>query len=214
MRTLITRALSALHQHSWEPTPRPACFGLYRDGAAVAERDCRSCPVLSACQGASRPATTTDPDQQARWDRFFLQMAYLCAEMSKDPSSKVGAVAVRAKRVLATGFNGFPAGMADDARLHDREAKYPRIVHAEQNIIAWAARTGISLDRASLYVSPFHPCGDCAKLIAQAGISEVVVTAGEVPARWRENFTLANATLSESGVSVRTVAPLATDGAA
>jgi dCMP deaminase len=138
-----------------------------------------------------------------RWDRHFLDMAALVARMSKDPSSKVGAVAVRDRRILATGFNGFPAGMADDRRLLRREEKYPRIVHAEQNVIAWAAREGVPLAGATLYVEPFHPCPDCAKMIVQAGFADVVHGSGEVPERWIEHFALAAETLREGGVRVR-----------
>jgi dCMP deaminase len=138
-----------------------------------------------------------------KWDRHFLDMAALVARMSKDPSSKVGAVAVRERRILATGFNGFPAGMADNERLMLREAKYPRIVHAEQNVIAWAAREGVALLGATLYVAPFHPCPDCAKLIVQAGFAEVVHATGQVPDRWAAPFALANETLHEGRVRVR-----------
>jgi dCMP deaminase len=140
-----------------------------------------------------------------RWDTYFLEIAAVTARMSKDPSSQVGAVAVLDRRILATGFNGFPAGVRDDERLQDRETKYPRIVHAEQNVIAWAARRGVALGGASLYVYPYHPCADCAKLIAQAGVFEVVIADGETPARWEESFSLAAGVLLEAGVRVRRV---------
>lgn len=84
-------------------------------------------------------------NQATDWDRRFLALAKQVAGWSKAPSSQVGAVAVLDRRILATGFNGFPVGMADDPRLCDRESKYPRIVHAEQNVVAWAAREGVAL---------------------------------------------------------------------
>lgn len=141
------------------------------------------------------------------WDRRFLALAEHIAGWSKDPSSKVGAVAVRDRRLLATGFNGFPVGIADDARLDEREAKYPRIVHAEQNVVAWAAREGVGLLGASLYVHPYHPCPDCAKLLVQAGISEIVHTSMDVPERWRHPFEIANQIFAEAGIDVRPITP-------
>lgn len=141
-----------------------------------------------------------------KWDRRFLRIAAEVAQWSKDPSSQVGAVAVRDLRVLGTGYNGFPRGVADDARLMDRKAKYPRIVHAEANVISWAARQGVSLAGAILYVYPLHPCPECAKLIVQSGIKEVVFEAmGETPDRWRDAFGIAADLLDEAGVSVREV---------
>ena len=136
------------------------------------------------------------------WDRRFLLLAEQIAGWSKDPSSQVGAVAVKDRRLLATGFNGFPIGLADDDRLHDRAAKYRRIVHAEANVVAWAAREGVSLLGATLYVSPFHPCADCAKLLVQAGIARIVHSAAPTPSRWRADFATANQILTEAGLDV------------
>lgn len=146
-----------------------------------------------------------DTARALEWDRHFLALAAECAKMSKDPSSRVGAVAVRLRRILATGFNGFPPGLRDDARLHDRDAKLPRIVHAEQNVIAWAAREGVALAGATLYVTPYHPCTTCAKLLVAAGISEVVFRAGDVPSRWADDFATAADILDEADVLVRAV---------
>lgn len=140
-----------------------------------------------------------------KWDRRFLRLAQEIAGWSKDPSSKVGALAVKDRRVLATGFNGFPIGMADDDRMVDREQKYPRIVHAEENVIAHAARVGMSLYGATLYVAPYHPCIDCAKIIVQSGIGEVVFAAGNTPDRWATGFGMANHLFRECGVTVREV---------
>ncbi len=140
------------------------------------------------------------------WDRRFLLLAEQIAGWSKDPSSKVGAVAVKDRRLLATGFNGFPVGVSDDERLYDRAAKYPRVVHAEANVVAWAAREGISLLGSTLYVSPFHPCQDCAKLLVQAGIARIVHSAAPTPERWRADFDTANQILREAGLAVHALA--------
>jgi dCMP deaminase len=140
------------------------------------------------------------------WDRRFLRLAEQVSGWSKDPSSQVGAVAVRDLRVLATGCIGFPRGVADDGRLNDRAEKYPRIVHAEQNVIAWAARQGVSLEGSTIYIHPPHPCPDCAKLLVQAGVQEVVFsTHGDTPERWKAAFEVASDLLGEAGVSVREV---------
>lgn len=141
------------------------------------------------------------------WDRRFLRLAGEVAGWSKDPSTKVGAVAVRDRRVLATGYNGFPARMCDDGRLNDRAAKLARIVHAEQNVIAWAAREGVSLAGATLYVTPLHPCPECAKMIVQAGFARVVYASGDVPERWADLFRVAGETLSECGVATHAIEP-------
>ena len=90
-----------------------------------------------------------------------------------------------------------------DVRLEDRDHKLARIVHAEENVIAWAAREGIRLGGASLYVWPFCPCSRCAKLIAATGFSEVVIPDAPPPERWRGDFEAAVVLLGEAGIRVR-----------
>src|SRR4051812_43949974 len=99
-----------------------------------------------------------------KWDRRFLQMARLVASWSKDPSTKCGAVIVRPdKTVASVGFNGFPKGTNDDDELYaDRETKYSRVVHAEQNALIFAREP---LDGYTMYTWPqgFGPtCDRCA----------------------------------------------------
>ena len=86
-----------------------------------------------------------------RWDRHFIEMAVLCAGMSKDPRTRVGAVIIGPDReVRSTGFNGFPRGISDTyERLHDKTEKLRLVVHAEVNAILNAARVGIP-DRKSV----------------------------------------------------------------
>ena len=111
------------------------------------------------------------------WDEYFMGVALLAAERSKDPNTQVGACIVDAQnRILATGYNGFPQGCSDDDFPWNRdealgETKYQFVVHAELNAILNAR--GKSLAGAVLYVGLF-PCNECAKAIIQAGISEVV----------------------------------------
>jgi dCMP deaminase len=93
-----------------------------------------------------------------KWDRRFLDLAKHISEWSLDPSTKVGAVAVKDRRVLATGYNGLPRGIADlPGRLNNRDEKYLRTVHAEANIVAQAARFGIDMSGSTVYVWPFLP---------------------------------------------------------
>ena len=116
-------------------------------------------------------------DGYISWDEYFMGVALLAAQRSKDPSTQVGACIVDANnRILSTGYNGFPKGCSDDEFPWNRddalgETKYPFVVHAELNAILNAS--GKSLAGATLYVALF-PCNECAKAIIQSGITEVV----------------------------------------
>jgi len=137
------------------------------------------------------------------WDQRFLDLAKHISSWSKDPSTQVGAVAVRDRRVLATGYNGFPRGVADlPGRLHDRNEKLMRTVHAEANIVAQAARNGVSLDRATIYVWPFLPCSSCGTLLIQSGVKRVVAPDIEIPDRWVDSFEMSRAMFKEAGVDL------------
>ncbi len=109
-----------------------------------------------------------------RWINYFFNIALVVASQSKDPSTKVGAVVVdNNKRIVATGYNGFPRGYNDNYKLYqDRTFKYAHICHAEANAICQAAATGVSLSDSSIFIT-LGPCIECAKLIIQAGIKRV-----------------------------------------
>lgn len=121
--------------------------------------------------------------QRDSWDQVFLRLAKEVASWSKDPSTKVGAVAVGPKRnVLAQGYNGFPRGIFDYAeRYNDKPTKYMYVVHAEMNVIYNATYNGVSLDGASLYVYGLPPCSECAKGIIQVGIKEIITETQGIP---------------------------------
>ena len=137
------------------------------------------------------------------WDRRFLQLAELTAAWSRDPSTKVGAVAVRDRRILATGYNGLPSGVVDsEFRLTDRDTKMLMTAHAEANCISYAARAGVSLLGSTLYIFPMPPLSHCAALIIQAGISRVVIYDYVVPMRWQQSFDAASDMFSEAGVAL------------
>ena len=111
------------------------------------------------------------------WDEYFMGVALLAAQRSKDPSTQVGACIVSdTNRILSTGYNGFPQGCSDDDFPWNRdeslgETKYNFVVHAELNAILNAG--GKSLVGSRIFVSLF-PCHECAKAIIQAGVKEVV----------------------------------------
>ncbi len=114
-------------------------------------------------------------DDYITWDEYFMGVALLAARRSKDPNTQVGACIVnKSKRILSTGYNGFPYGCSDDVFPWDREGedtKYHYVVHAELNAILNAH--GKSLEGARIYVDLF-PCNECTKAIIQSGIAEVV----------------------------------------
>jgi len=134
------------------------------------------------------------------WDQRMLGLASHVASWSKDPSTKVGAVIARPDRTVASiGFNGFPRGV-DDApeRYADRPTKYKLVCHAEANAIVSAREP---LHGCSIYVAPFPPCAECAKLIIQAGIKRVVAPIADVE-RWRESFETSSLMFAEAGVEI------------
>lgn len=137
-----------------------------------------------------------------KWHVRYLRIAKEVASFSKDPSTKVGCVLVRDRRIISTGFNGFPRGISDDLnRLIDRDQKYLYTVHAEANSIVTAALHGVSTEGCTAYVT-FSPCCQCAAQLINAGIKSVFVAAsGEIPERWLQNFIAATSLLQEAGVA-------------
>jgi dCMP deaminase len=120
--------------------------------------------------------------QRPTWDEYFLMLAKLAATRSTCLAFPVGAVIVKNKQVVATGYNGSPSGSAHCTTQGycypgltscDASKTLPsRAVHAEANAIAQAAKYGISTEGASIYVT-LEPCLSCLKLIISAGIKEV-----------------------------------------
>lgn len=140
------------------------------------------------------------------WDIRFLELAELVASWSKDPSTKVGAVIVdENNRVVSLGFNGFPRGISDCPTLYsERSSKYERVLHAEQNALAFSPRR--DLQGCTLYTWPLPPCNRCALEIIQAGISRVVTQESPIGyVRWSESFTLMVDLLGEAGVELEII---------
>ena len=136
-----------------------------------------------------------------KWDERFLQLAEQISTWSKDPSRKIGAIAVRDRKILATGYNGFPKGIEDsDDRYNNRELKYMYVVHAEMNCIYNAAENGVSLKGSTIYVIGLPICHDCAKGLIQAGISRVVTPEQEIPENWQDSISSSISMFKEAGV--------------
>ena len=140
-----------------------------------------------------------------KWDNNYLSLAKEVSGWSKDPSTKIGAVAVGNKgQVLALGYNGFPRGVDDsDERLSNKDVKYSLVVHAELNCIYNATYNGASLDGATLYIYGLPVCNECAKGIIQTGIKRVVMPQyDEIDTKWRDSFETTKLMFKESGVEV------------
>jgi dCMP deaminase len=145
--------------------------------------------------------------RELKWDNRFMELAKTISSWSKDPSSKIGAVAVNdERRILATGYNGFPKGIEDSQeRLNDREQKYPLIVHAETNALMNALYAGVSLKDATMYVYGLPVCPDCTKLIIQAGVRRIVINefVMNTPENWVELWNSKSGPMfKEAGVMV------------
>ncbi|MFP4643208.1 MAG: deoxycytidylate deaminase [Spirochaetales bacterium] len=132
------------------------------------------------------------------WDAYFMATAMLLASRSSCERLHVGCVIVSTgrnrNRIVAAGYNGFLPGTPHRSRVRDGHEQ--ATVHAEQNAIADAARRGVNLDGAKIYVTHF-PCINCAKILTAAGIEEII---------YRYNYRndeLVPDLLAESGVALR-----------
>ncbi len=113
--------------------------------------------------------------KRPEWDEYFLEIAKVVGRRSTCDRSQVGAVLVKDRFILATGYNGAAKGMphCDDVGHELVDGHCVRTVHAESNAIIQAARLGKSIDGATLYLT-ISPCYDCFKMIVNAGIKRVV----------------------------------------
>lgn len=137
------------------------------------------------------------------WGNRYLSLAKEISTWSKDPSRKIGAVAVGEKgQILAQGYNGFPRGILDSAdRYNDRSVKYKYVVHAEMNVIYNATFNGVSLNGARLFVYGLPVCSECAKGIIQVGIQAVTIFSEEtVPNIWNDSWTTTQSMFKEANV--------------
>ena len=150
-----------------------------------------------------------------KWDNHFIDMCRLHAKLSKDTSTKVGAVIVTPDRqVVSAGFNGFPRGIKDDDRLFDREVKLKLVVHAEMNAILAAANLGIKVKGCALYLCASSsgllwggpPCSRCLVSLIQSGISEIVTVKNScVPDRWKDDIEFSRSIIDEVKLGYREI---------
>ncbi len=113
--------------------------------------------------------------QRASWDEYFMKIAEQIATRATCDRKHVGAVIVRDRSILATGYNGSLIGLphCDDEGHMMEDGHCVRTVHAEANALAQAARNGVRIDGSSIYVTA-SPCFTCFKLLANAGIRRIV----------------------------------------
>ena len=147
--------------------------------------------TINTKNAANNEGRNTKDEQRATkrptWDEYFLSIAKLVATRSTCLRRQVGAVVVKSKQILATGYNGAPSGLehCDKIGCLRNELKIPsgerhelcRALHAEQNAFLQAARHGISVDGATLYITN-QPCSICAKMIINAGITKIIIDGG------------------------------------
>ncbi|OQY25885.1 MAG: dCMP deaminase [Anaerolineaceae bacterium 4572_32.1] len=116
-----------------------------------------------------------DKASRPSWDEYFMGITFEVARRSTCNRAQVGAIIVRDKRILTTGYNGSPTGLphCTEAGCLMVNGHCVRTLHAEQNAIIQAALHGVSTDGATIYVT-HQPCLVCAKMIINAGIVRVV----------------------------------------
>ena len=150
-------------------------------------------------------------------DRRYLQMVDQVADLSKDPSTKIGAIITyKSGLIISAGFNGFPSGVSEDVPSRwERPEKYYWVEHAERNAIQRAALDDYILIGTTLYTTGI-PCADCAKAVIGHRIKHVVVwksgsgleTAVNRPAGamdWTFSIQIGRQMLEEAGVKIREV---------
>ncbi len=139
------------------------------------------------------------------WEQFFMGIAKLAAQRSKDPSTQCGACIVKDHKVIGVGYNGMPNGIPDDSIAKfpwKREGdflhtKYAYVVHAELNAILNTTNPG-QLKGAIIYCT-LAPCNECAKAIIQSGIKTVIFNSG-----WRSDdfHTASKRMLEHAGIKL------------
>lgn len=144
-------------------------------------------------------------DTRPSWDKYFLDIAKLVSTRSTCLRRKVGAVIVKEKRLLATGYNGAPCSIKHCSLTGCLRTKLKvpsgerhelcRGLHAEQNALLQASLYGISLKDSSIYCTNL-PCIICAKMLINAGISEIIIEEG-YPDGMSQDF------LDEAGINVK-----------
>ena len=135
----------------------------------------QSCGILKKMKSKQKIGKRKKRAKRPSWDEYFLGIAQMVASRSTCDRKNVGAVLVRGKTILSTGYNGSARGMdhCDDAGHEIVDGHCIRTVHAEANALVQAARQGAAVEGATLYLTN-SPCYDCFKMIVNAGITKVI----------------------------------------
>lgn len=155
---------------------------------------------MSNIQKLKFPESIEEMDSFTSWNFYFLKMAKLVSQKSKDPSTKVGAVITdKNHRIISTGYNGLPQGYGDpEDILNDRDKKLKQIIHAEENAIIFAKR---DLTGNIIYLWPLISCSSCTSKIIQSGIKTLITVSDDNP-RWQLSFKISRDTYEKCGVDV------------
>lgn len=152
---------------------------------------------------------STHVDHRPSWDEYFMKLAEEVCTRTTCVRRGVGALIVKDRRILATGYNGVPSGLKHCAETgclrqqmgvpSGKNHEICRGLHAEQNAILQAARYGINIEGASIYITT-QPCSVCAKMLINAGIKEIV---------YKEPYPdpLSQELLDEADITVRRFQP-------
>lgn len=138
-------------------------------------------------------------DTSKKWIKRFFEIARKISSWSSD-TTKVGAVAVDDQgRIIQTGFNDFPPGVLDKDYRRERPTKYMFMSHAEENIVAYAARK--VLQGSTIFLN-LHPCSSCARQIITAGVKKIIINPVITTKMPIEEFNAASEMFQEAGVTV------------
>ncbi|GEM_PF-79828 len=141
--------------------------------AAVTEKKAKK---TKSTPGNVSRKTTQDREKQRKFDRAYMRMAAVWAELSHCNRKKVGALIVKDRKIISDGYNGTPTGFENACEDENNQTKW-YVLHAEANAILKIAASTQSCEGATLYVT-MSPCRECSKLIHQAGIRRVVYRHG------------------------------------
>jgi dCMP deaminase len=133
----------------------------------------------------------------------FFTVAEAMEAMSRDLSTKVGAVALDDDlNVLSTGYNGMPRKVFETEERKVAPLKYKFTCHAEMNLVSQAARKGVSLQGSTVLITTLHPCTTCSGLLIQAGVKRIIFDKKKVLVKWEEEEYYARQMLLEAGVII------------
>lgn len=138
--------------------------------------------------------------------RRYIELAKHISNWSKDPSKKIGAVAVGEDgEIIAQGYNGFPRDVLDlSERWGNRKTKHKFVVHAEMNMIFNSSLYGASLKNSIVYVYGLPVCSECAKGLIQVGVKRIYYYVGveKISDKWKNSLEISKEMFSEVGISM------------